>query len=89
MIYYMNDQMAMGGLAWCERKGIRVPQDIGIAGWGGHEAASILQKRLTTTAIPVLQIGKLAAEQLVRSLNDESANSVSAVPAVLVDGDTL
>ena len=33
MIYYMDDALAMGGLAWCQRKGIRVPDDIGIAGW--------------------------------------------------------
>jgi len=39
MIYYHDDTMAIGGLAYCERKGIHVPDDIGIAGWGGHEAA--------------------------------------------------
>ncbi|MFK7889514.1 MAG: LacI family DNA-binding transcriptional regulator [Granulosicoccus sp.] len=89
MIYYMNDDMAIGGLAWCQRKGIRVPEDVGIAGWGGHEAASILPLRLTTTQIPVIQIGKLSAEQLVRSLKGEETQNVSAVPARLVDGDTV
>lgn len=89
MIYYQDDTMAMGGLSWCRRKGIRVPQDIGIAGWGGHEAASILEQRLTTTAIPMQQIGKLAAELLARKLRQESATDVTAVPARLVKGDTL
>lgn len=89
MIYYMDDKMALGGMAWCQRKGISVPKDIGIAGWGGHEAASIQPQRLTTTAIPVLQIGKLSAEQMVRSLSGEDYEKVCAVPAKLVDGDTL
>lgn len=89
MIYYMNDAMAIGGLAWCRRKGLRIPADIGIVGWGGHEAASILPERLTTTTIPVLQIGKLAAEQLARALSGEDIQNVTAVPAKLIDGDTL
>lgn len=33
MIYYQDDTMALGGLSWCRRKGIQVPDDIGIAGW--------------------------------------------------------
>lgn len=89
MIYYLNDAMAIGGLAWCERKGIDVPGDIAIAGWGGYEAASVLAKRLTTTAIPVLQIGKLSAEQMARSINGDETQKLSAVPAKLIDGDTL
>lgn len=89
MIYYMDDALAMGGLAWCQRKGISVPDDIGIAGWGGHEATSVLQQRLTTTAIPVLQIGKVSAEQMVRSLKGEVTETLSAVPAKLINGETL
>lgn len=89
MIYYMDDAMAIGGLAWCQKKGIRVPDDIGIAGWGGYEAASILPQRLTTTAIPVLQIGKLAAEQMAGSLVGEPVHKVTAVNAKLIDGETL
>ena len=32
MIYFQDDTLAIGGLSWCQRKGIRVPEDIGIAG---------------------------------------------------------
>ena len=81
--------MALGGLSWCRRKGIQVPDDIGIAGWGGHEAASILVERLTTTEIPMQKIGTLSAELLVRRLRDEPTDYVTAVSARLVDGTTL
>jgi len=89
MISYQDDTMALGGLSWCRRKGIRVPEDIGIAGWGGHEAASILVERLTTTEIPMQRIGTLSAELLVRRLRDESTDNVTAVSARLVEGSTL
>jgi LacI family gluconate utilization system Gnt-I transcriptional repressor len=89
MIYYQNDTMALGGLTWCQRKGMRIPEDIGIAGWGGHEAASILVERLTTTTVPMRQIGKLSAEVLFRKLRNEAYNEVTAVPTKLVEGNTL
>ncbi|MBV1702462.1 MAG: LacI family DNA-binding transcriptional regulator [Hyphomicrobiales bacterium] len=89
MIYFQDDTMALGGLAYCDRKGIRVPEDIGIAGWGGHEAASILSRRLTTTVIPTQQIGKLSAELLVGRLRGEPVHDVNVVPTRLVPGNTL
>jgi len=89
MIYYQDDTMALGGLAWCQRKGVRVPDDIGIAGWGGHEAASILVERLTTTEVPMQKIGTLSAELLVSKLRQEPTEDVTAVPARLVKGSTL
>ena len=89
MIYYQDDTMAIGGMAYCERKGIRVPEDIGIAGWGGHEAASILSRRLTTTVLPTQQIGKLSAEHLVGRLRNEPVEDVTVVPTRLVPGNTL
>ncbi len=89
MIYFQDDTMALGGLAWCQRKGIRVPEDIGIAGWGGHEAASILVERLTTTEVPMQKIGTLSAELLIRKLREEPTDDVTAVTAKLVEGTTL
>jgi len=89
MIYFQDDTMAIGGLAWCQRKGIRVPQDIGIAGWGGHEAASILAERLTTTAVPMREIGRVSSEMLARKVRQETTSDVIAVPTRLVAGDTL
>lgn len=89
MIYYHDDTMAIGGLAYCERRGIEIPGDVAIAGWGGHEAASILNRRLTTTSAPTHQIGKLSAEFMVSRLRDEPVQDVTVVPTRLVPGATI
>ncbi len=89
MVYFHNDEMAIGALAWCQQQGIRVPEDLGIAGWGGMEAASVLPKRLTTTVVPTTLIGKLAAEALVARLKGEPAEDVTVVPTRLVPGETV
>ena len=88
VVYFHNDDMAVGGLAYAAAKGIRVPEDLGIAGWGGMEAASILPKRLTTTVVPTTAIGKAAAEALVARLKGEPGQEVTVVPTRLVPGET-
>ncbi len=89
MIYFQDDTMALGGLSWCQRQGIPVPDQIGIAGWGNHEAASIYTDRLTTTSVPMRKIGKLAAEIMVSQLQQETVKKINVVPTTLIDGQTL
>lgn len=88
VVYFHNDEMAIGGLAYAQSHGIRVPEDLGIAGWGGMEAASILPRRLTTTVVPTTAIGKAAAEALVARLKGEQGQEVTVVPTRLVPGET-
>ncbi len=88
-IYFHDDEMAIGGLAYLTKIGLRVPEDIGIAGWGGMEAASILPKRLTTTAIPTTRLGKTAAEAVVSRLRGDPVDDVTIIQTRLVPGSTI
>jgi LacI family gluconate utilization system Gnt-I transcriptional repressor len=88
VVYFHNDEMAIGGLAYAQSRGLRVPEDLGIAGWGGMEAASILQRRLTTTVVPTTAIGKAAAEALVARQKGEGGQDVTVIPTRLVPGET-
>lgn len=88
VVYFHNDEMAIGGLAHCQLRGIAVPDQLGIVGWGGMEAASILPQRLTTTVVPTTAIGKQAAECLVARLKGEPSEDVIVVPTRLVPGET-
>jgi LacI family gluconate utilization system Gnt-I transcriptional repressor len=88
-IYYHDDEMAIGGMAYLRKHGIKVKHDIGIAGWGAMEAASILPERLTTTDIPAASLGKLAAEMLVMRLRGDVVQDINVVPTRLIPGNTL
>jgi hypothetical protein len=85
VVYFHNDEMAIGGWpyarAWASGAG-----RLGIAGWGGMEAASILPRRLTTTVVPTTAIGKAAAEALVARLKGEPGQDVTVVPTRLEPG---
>lgn len=88
-VYFHNDEMAIGAIAYCQARGIAVPGKLGIAGWGGMEASSILPQRLTTTIVPTTNIGKQAAESLVARLRGEPCSDVIVVPTRLVPGETV
>ncbi len=89
VVFFHNDEMAIGGLAYARARGIDVPGDLGIIGWGGMEAASVLPRRLTTTVVPTTAIGKAAAEALVARLKGEPGQDVTVIPTRLVPGETV
>lgn len=88
-LYYQNDNMAAGGLMYCQSKGFRIPQDIRIAGWGDLPIGSILEKRLTTTHVPHLKMGQLAAENLLASISGDPVPDVTNISYRLVPGATV
>ena len=88
-IYYQDDEMAIGGIFYCQSKGIRIPEDLGVAGWGAMEIASILPQRLTTTIISTQAVGKAAADALIAIIKGESHEDVIITPTRLAPGNTV
>ena len=88
-IYYQDDAMAIGGLFYCQSKGMSVPGDIGIAGWGSMEVASVLPQRLTTTVVSTQALGKAAADALIARVRGELQEDVIITPTRLAPGNTI
>lgn len=88
-IYYQDDTMAVGGLFYCQKLGIDVPNDIAIAGWGGMEVTSVLPRKLTTTTVATQTLGKAAAEALVARIRGEPTKDVTVVETRLIPGETV
>lgn len=89
VIFFQNDNMAVGAIQFCETQNISVPGDIGIAGWGELPIASVLPYRLTTVRVNHLQIGQLAAEKLLLKITGDGTRAIRDVGFNLVPGDTV
>lgn len=63
-----NDVLAFGAMIEAQALGVRVPQDISIAGFDDLEWASQLPPGLTTMALPAREVGQMAADYLIDSL---------------------
>lgn len=79
-----NDLLAFGALIECARLGIRVPDDISIAGIDDMEFASCIQPSLTTMRVPGDEIGLRAAEYLIDVLAGNSVAQMNEIPVNLI-----
>jgi len=64
VIYFSNDDLAAGGLMACLAKGVRVPDDLALAGYNGLKFLNALPQKLTTTVTPRFDIGRAAAASI-------------------------
>ncbi len=85
-ICYLNDHMAFGGLMTCERHGLDVPGDIGIAGFNDLGINAVLAKPLTTIVTPRLLMGSVGAQQLVARIHGAKVDRCRVVPVTLSTG---
>ena len=68
-IHFANDDLATGALLHAQRLGLRVPEDIAIAGFNGLPLGQHVTPRLTTIQSPREAMGRQAAEQILRRLD--------------------
>lgn len=64
----VSDHPAFGALAECQRRGLRVPGDLAIAGFGGFEVGASCHPRLTTVVVDCVGIGRATGELLLRAI---------------------
>lgn len=69
-IFAMNDLMAAGCMAVLTSEGLRIPQDIAVAGFDNREIAEYLQPPLTTVALPTTEIGVRAALHIIDMISN-------------------
>ena len=63
-IFFASDAAAFGALMECHRRGLRVPQDVAIAGFGNFEVSKSSHPRLTTVSVDAYKLG-LSAGNLI------------------------
>ncbi|MGE0239227.1 MAG: substrate-binding domain-containing protein, partial [Parvibaculaceae bacterium] len=61
-VFCGNDDLALGVLFECGRRGMRVPDDLSVVGFNDLEFAASAYPALTTIAVPRHEMGRLSAE---------------------------
>jgi len=79
VVICFNDLTALGVTARLLQLGVRVPEQISVAGWGGTKVAGYTTPALTTLSAPLAQLGSAAVEQLVLSHGDHPGAVVPSV----------
>jgi LacI family transcriptional regulator len=89
----VNDFLAFGALLESQANGIDVPGDLSIAGFGDIQFASETTPPLTTVRMPAAEIGRYAAESLLRAIRlrsseDRVASLLKLEAPLIVRGST-
>lgn len=79
-----NDMTALGAMHAIHLRGLRVPQDISVAGFDDLFFAPYTQPPLTTVKQPIYRMGQLAMENLVKLIS-----GVQSVARIKVDAELV
>ncbi len=69
-IFAMIDPLAIDVLLVLKENGIRIPEDIALAGFTNNPTSSVVEPSLTTVDQPGYEMGKIAANHLLDQLDD-------------------
>lgn len=93
-IFYVSDEMAIGGYKALARMGLVAGKDIDILGHDGIELGQYIQPSLTTISQPIEEITVKTAESLFSLINSEEIddNSLSSlsqtIPFKIIEGES-
>ena len=86
-----DDYSSLGGLEAIAAAGLRVPEDISVAGYDGVPLLQMCSPKLTTVAQDTARIGTEAARQLVHLIEQPRTTypEIIPIPSKLLHGETV
>src|SRR5207253_4676082 len=90
-IFVLNDLMALGALEAARSANRRVPTDLSIVGFDDIPFAALANPPLTTVGQPIRELGKRAADLLLRVIEGVTLPDIadSAQPNVLLPNELI
>ena len=78
-VYSSNDTAAIGAMQYLKFMGVKIPEDIAVAGFNNDPISSVIEPGLTTINQPDFEMGKIAANMLIEQIKNETTNKESKV----------
>lgn len=90
-IMFPDDFSFIGGMNVIEAKGLKIPEDISVAGFDGILLSQVLRPKLTTIKQDTTAIGREAARKLIDWIENPKINltSQTLIPGRLLEGQTI
>lgn len=82
-ILFPDDFAAFGGVKAIVGKGLRIPEDVSVAGYDGIDIGKYMEPQLTTWNQDAETIGRLAGEALIRLIEKPRT---TLIETIMVDG---
>jgi LacI family transcriptional regulator len=79
-VFCSNDQMALGALGVLHRAGLKVPDDVALVGFDNIPESEFFLPPLTTIYQQVIDIGRIAVQELLTLVEAERRGNNGHVP---------
>ena len=87
-LYCISDVLAIGALRAFADAGIRVPEDVSVAGFDGQELSEFCIPRLTTIRQPLVDISKETIRLIFDIIDKDSGHRHIIFPGELIQGES-
>ena len=85
VVFAVNDVMALGALAVARDAGLRVPEDVALAGFDDIPTLRVVVPGLTTVRVPLIELGMTATDLALEAWSDEPRILAMATGVILRD----
>ncbi|WP_037283212.1 LacI family DNA-binding transcriptional regulator [Saccharibacillus sacchari] len=79
LIVCATDNIALGVVKTAHVRGLSIPSELSITGFGGYEVTSIIHPELTTVRFPYFEAGKLAARHMLKLTAGEDVERLTVM----------
>lgn len=84
-----TDRLAFGAYRVLDRHGLRVPEDVSVAAFGGYDESTLLKPQLTTLRFDSYGLGYLGAESLLKIIRGEPVPKKQIVDYEMIEGGSV
>jgi len=83
-VFAADDESAVGVLKALQEAGRRTPEEIAVVGFDDQRMSPYLTPPLTTVRAPTEEVGRQAAQQLIRLIQEQAVTSLTLLPTQIV-----
>lgn len=80
-IFTISDRMAIGAMLAIKKKGLRMPEDIGLVGFNNEPVVCLVTPQISSVDMSAFEIGKAAAKLFIETMHDQE--DLTAVEQVI------
>jgi LacI family transcriptional regulator len=78
-LFTSSDTTAVSAIVELEKAGIRIPEDIAVAGFNNEPVSQVVKPNLTTIDYPAREIGEIAAASLINKIKNLQKADLSTI----------
>lgn len=86
-IFVANDSCAISCIQWLRNEGIRIPDEIAVAGFNNDPISRVIEPALTTVNYPAREMGEVAVTNLINHLKGSS--NIHATNTIILRSDLI